>query len=199
MATSRRRSGSISLLVMPPQFAALRPSCHPGLVRRAFGGLPRQVWLWTLRVRSHANPCPLGPGYPQRPRHATPTRKLKGPFARLILKRWRALHAPILLQLTDPGGAQLFWQPGGGYDRSVRRTDSIQAIYEYVHMNPVVAGLVMCPQDWAWSSVGTANPLAVDRLQSVTPGGLHGSAAAAAPCHLQNGCTLPGAPLQAHP
>jgi putative transposase len=45
-----------------------------------------------------------------------------------------------------------FWQPGGGYDRSIVKPETAWAAVEYIHNNPVRRGLVEGPTDWAWSS-----------------------------------------------
>jgi REP element-mobilizing transposase RayT len=44
------------------------------------------------------------------------------------------------------------WQPGGGYDRNLVTVDSIWAMIDYIHMNPVEAGLCKHPADWPDSS-----------------------------------------------
>lgn len=45
-----------------------------------------------------------------------------------------------------------FWQPGGGYDRSIVKPQTAWATVEYIHNNPVRRGLVERPTDWPWSS-----------------------------------------------
>ena len=79
-------------------------------------------------------------------------KNLKGPFARKVLDRWRALNAPILLRLTDRRGRHHFWQVGGGYDRNIDSEDEYEEKFDYIHLNAVRAGLVDDPVDWRWSS-----------------------------------------------
>jgi putative transposase len=52
------------------------------------------------------------------------------------------------------GGRQVrrFWQPGGGYDRSVEQLRTLKSMIDYIHANPVRRGLVERPEDWKWSS-----------------------------------------------
>ena len=45
-----------------------------------------------------------------------------------------------------------FWQPGGGYDGNEVEPAAIHEIIEYIHNNPVRAGLVQRAIDWKWSS-----------------------------------------------
>ncbi len=45
-----------------------------------------------------------------------------------------------------------FWQRGGGYDRSLWTPANIIQNIEYIHSNPVRAGLVDDPLKWPWSS-----------------------------------------------
>jgi putative transposase len=45
-----------------------------------------------------------------------------------------------------------FWQPGGGYDRNITSTDTMRAMIEYIHANPVRRGLASKAEDWEWSS-----------------------------------------------
>ncbi len=55
---------------------------------------------------------------------------------------------------AQPNGtrAYRFWQRGGGYDRDLRDPGVIHATIDYIHGNPVRAGLVEQPEDWPWSS-----------------------------------------------
>lgn len=43
------------------------------------------------------------------------------------------------------------WQPRF-FDRALRTVKEYNEKVEYIHMNPVKAGLVRIPQDWKWSS-----------------------------------------------
>jgi len=45
-----------------------------------------------------------------------------------------------------------FWQEGPGYDRNIRKDDTLRAAIDYIHRNPVRRGLVGGPSDWKWSS-----------------------------------------------
>ncbi len=49
------------------------------------------------------------------------------------------------------GAEGRLWQPRF-FDRALRTVSEYNEKVEYIHMNPVRAGLVRSPQDWAWSS-----------------------------------------------
>jgi putative transposase len=44
------------------------------------------------------------------------------------------------------------WQPRF-FDRALRTVNEYNEKVEYIHLNPVRAGLVRSPQDWIWSSL----------------------------------------------
>ena len=57
------------------------------------------------------------------------------------------------------------------FDRALRTVKEYHEKVEYIHMNPVRAGLVRRTEDWAWSSVhdyvvGLASPPAAKRNAS---------------------------------
>ena len=47
-----------------------------------------------------------------------------------------------------------FWQPGRGHDRNIVCGRTLQAMLDYVHLNPVRKGFVERACDWKWSSAG---------------------------------------------
>src|SRR6516162_4790454 len=64
---------------------------------------------------------------------------------------------------------------GGFFDRALRTVREYNEKVEYIHLNPVRAGLVSRPEDWRWSSVhdytgsaqrpaATPSRLSVDRV-----------------------------------
>ncbi len=79
-------------------------------------------------------------------------RSLKTGFAKRKLAQWREENPSLIAELTSPKGQVRFWQRGGGYDRNVFSEAEIREKIDYIHMNPVRAGLVERPCDWAWSS-----------------------------------------------
>ncbi len=91
---------------------------------------------------------------PSLPRYPIPLflKYLKGSFASKVLNRWRRLNAPILQRLSDRRGRVRFWQAGGGYDRNIDSENEYDEKFDYIHLNPVTAGLVDDPVDWRWSS-----------------------------------------------
>ena len=61
------------------------------------------------------------------------------------------------------------------FDRALRTVKEFREKVEYIHLNPVKAGLAARPEDWKWSRVhdftgsarapkGTASPIPVDRI-----------------------------------
>jgi REP element-mobilizing transposase RayT len=50
------------------------------------------------------------------------------------------------------GSSGQFWQRGY-YDRAIRKTEDINAIFEYIHHNPVRRGLVQIADEWPYSSI----------------------------------------------
>jgi putative transposase len=45
-----------------------------------------------------------------------------------------------------------FWQSGGGYDRNIVSHKALRNTIDYIHNNPIRAGLVDLPEQWRWSS-----------------------------------------------
>ncbi len=86
---------------------------------------------------------------------------------------WLREHNPAgLPRMADaqPNGkiAYRFWQRGGGYDRNLLSPEQVHEKTQYIHQNPVRAGLVKLPGDWHWSSdadwqEGRNGPIAIDR------------------------------------
>ena len=84
--------------------------------------------------------------------------KLKDPFARTVIARWRKLEAPILPRLLTRSGDTHFWQPGGGFDRNVIGNELIEKI-GYIHKNPITRGLSPDSISWRWSSAAAYRAL----------------------------------------
>ena len=149
---------------VPNQPRFLTFSCYRRLplfsndaIKRAFIGEIRQardrmhfrLLAWVIMPEHvHLVVVPSLPSHPV----SKITAALKSPFARVVLNRWRALHAPVLRQLTTPSGETRFWQAGGGYDRNARDEAEVHEKVNYCHNNPVTRGLVAAPTDYIWSS-----------------------------------------------
>ena len=62
----------------------------------------------------------------------------------------------------------LFWQSGGGFDRSIKNGNALLEMIDYIHANPVRRGLVERPEDWKWSSAawfaGGESPISLDPI-----------------------------------
>jgi len=80
---------------------------------------------------------------------------LKEPVARKAVAFLKANDPAWLARLTVREGLRVrhrIWQPGGGYDRNIRRTSTLRSMVEYLHGNPVRRELVAKAEDWEWSS-----------------------------------------------
>ncbi len=83
---------------------------------------------------------------------ATILRRLKAPFARRVLARWRELDAPVIPRIRARSGQLHFWQVGGGYDRNLVSQAEVLEKINYIHANPVRRGLAATPTEYRWSS-----------------------------------------------
>jgi putative transposase len=80
---------------------------------------------------------------------------VKEPVARRAIAWLKANSPEFLDRLTVREGQRVrhrFWQPGGGYDRNVTSSETLRAMIEYIHANPVRRGLAPTIEDWEWSS-----------------------------------------------
>jgi putative transposase len=80
---------------------------------------------------------------------------VKEPVARRAVKYLRENSHHWLDRITVREGDRIrhrFWQPGGGYDRNVTDTETLRAMIEYIHANPIRRGLAAKAEDWEWSS-----------------------------------------------
>ena len=86
---------------------------------------------------------------------------------------WLKKNNPDRLQKMldlQPSGEKSFrfWQRGGGYDRNIFSADEAHEKIQYIHANPVRAGLVESPDKWKWSSfqaweTDIDSPIPIDR------------------------------------
>ncbi len=79
-------------------------------------------------------------------------RSIKRPLAEQVIRGWKKSEAPVLARLQDCRGGFHFWQPGGGYDRNITSDGEQFEKVEYIHQNPVRAGLANTAADYAYSS-----------------------------------------------
>lgn len=97
-----------------------------------------------------------------------------GPFLKTLKQSvtrkavlWTRANAPHRLGIMrdeQPNGKAFyrFWQRGGGFDRNLWNDKAVWDMIDYIHMNPVEAGLAATPELWRWSSAayftGTGAP-----------------------------------------
>ncbi|QYK53724.1 MAG: transposase [Fimbriimonadaceae bacterium] len=80
---------------------------------------------------------------------------IKGSSGKQILKHLRSTNPGLLNEVAivrDEKVRHRIWLPGGGYDRSLRDDQSIENAIDYIHNNPVKAGLVNTANEYAFSS-----------------------------------------------
>ena len=81
---------------------------------------------------------------------------VKRPFSYLALGYLRAEHSLLADKLKREKSSGVtawrFWQHGGGYDRNIFNIKALKEKIDYIHNNPVRAGLIREPVDWRWSS-----------------------------------------------
>lgn len=107
-----------------------------------------EVWAYVLMPdHVHLLVWPKEPGY----RIETFRQAVKGRFARDTLARLEDDGDPRLARFVLQGRRRL-WQPGAGYDRNLYSSQALLASVEYIHANPVLAGLAARASDWQWSS-----------------------------------------------
>jgi len=66
-----------------------------------------------------------------------------------IVHSWKSYTANVCNKVIGKKGA--FWFPDF-WDRYIRNTDHFYGAIEYIHLNPVKAGLAKNPEDWLFSS-----------------------------------------------
>lgn len=64
------------------------------------------------------------------------------------------------------GDAGVLWQ-GRFFDRALRTVKEYRETVDYIHLNPVKAGLVEHPEDWLWSSARDYAVQASDEGRSI--------------------------------
>ncbi len=80
---------------------------------------------------------------------------IKEPVARKAIAYMEENAPEWLPKITVREGQRLrrrFWQPGGGYDRTAIKIETVHSMIDYIHENPVRRNLVNCATDWEWSS-----------------------------------------------
>jgi putative transposase len=91
---------------------------------------------------------------------------IKTPSAKAIFELHPELRDQMQVYRPSRGFEARFWQQGGGFDRNISDIDARRAMMDYIHRNPVRAGLCQDLDSWRWSSYsaynGGAPPIPVD-------------------------------------
>ncbi len=80
---------------------------------------------------------------------------IKEPVARKAIKYLEERAPEWIPKISVQEGQRVrrrFWQAGGGYDRNGIKIETVHAMIDYIHNNPVRRGLVAKTTDWEWSS-----------------------------------------------
>jgi len=83
-------------------------------------------------------------------------KSMKQPVSRKA-QAWLKQHDPQcfdrLTHIRRDGKREFhFWQPGGGYDRTILDRVTLLRMVDYIHHNPLRRKLTEKPIDWKWSS-----------------------------------------------
>ena len=96
-------------------------------------------------------------------------------FPLTISRVMESIKVGATLRINRARGERGVLLQGRFFDRALRTVKEYNEKVEYIHLNPVNAGLVRRPEDWRWSSVhdytgtwrgpsGSGSPLPVDRI-----------------------------------
>src|SRR5579863_3774937 len=96
----------------------------------------------------HALVCPRTEAYDM----GEILKAIKSPAAKAIFSKHPHLRNSCRVERSGRKAEYRFWQPGGGYDRNVFKTNTIWQVIDYIHANPVRRRLCARPCDWPWSS-----------------------------------------------
>ncbi len=80
---------------------------------------------------------------------------IKGPVARKAIAFLEENAPEWLPRITVREGQRIrrrFWQPGGGYDRTAIKIETVHSMIDYIHLNPVRRNFVGRATEWEWSS-----------------------------------------------
>lgn len=100
----------------------------------------------------HVLLCPRRPQYEMRVILSALKRPVAAAARAFLLERNRTDWLERLTIRYPTRTVFRFWQAGGGFDHNVFRNQTVAAVIEYIHTNPVRRGLVQHPTEWEWSS-----------------------------------------------
>ncbi len=88
-----------------------------------------------------------------------------------VIHSWKSYTAHEANKLLKRSGD--FWMPDY-FDRFIRDEKHFMTVVEYIHQNPVKAGLVSAPQEWPWSSAARGGASAGNAAGNAPVSDVHG-------------------------
>jgi len=85
-----------------------------------------------------------------------------------VMQSWKSYTSKAANRIL--GRAGTFWQ-ADYFDRVIRDERHLRSAVEYIHNNPVLAGLAVRPEDWRFSSAAAAGPTPGAGGSPALPGG----------------------------
>jgi putative transposase len=76
---------------------------------------------------------------------------IKTPISKAVLKVARETGEKKYQALLHKNRPR-FWQAGSGYDRNLLGIDEVRECVDYIHANPLRAGMCSSPTEYPWSS-----------------------------------------------
>lgn len=80
---------------------------------------------------------------------------IKGSSGKQILQYLRSTNLDLMKEISmlrNDKESHRIWLPGGGYDWSLKDDQSVENAIDYIHNNPVKAGLVSAAEEYEFSS-----------------------------------------------
>jgi len=109
------------------------------------------LWAYVFMPEHvHLLICPRGDAYSI----SAILQSIKQPVARKVIQNMRVSGSAALSRFVTNRADRpfAFWTKGGGYDRNITESHTLESVVEYIHRNPVRRGLATAPAEWRASS-----------------------------------------------